>query len=137
MAEVVIGNIKFNSYDLGGHIQARKTWREYSGSVDGIIFMVDAADIDRISEARDELQQLMAMPEHEEKPIVVFGNKVDKLRALGESQFREQMFLPYHLTYGKQEHTILGRRPIEVFMCSVKARVGYQDGFEWLTKFIV
>ena len=43
-AEVTIGNIKFNSYDLGGHAQARKVWREYTGSVDGIIFMVDAAD---------------------------------------------------------------------------------------------
>ena len=51
-AEVTIGNVKFNSYDLGGHKQARKTWRDYAGTVDGIIFMVDAADINRIPEAR-------------------------------------------------------------------------------------
>ena len=54
-AEVTIGNIKFNSYDLGGHLQARKTWREYAGSVDGIVFMVDAADQARLEEARNEL----------------------------------------------------------------------------------
>lgn len=47
-AEVTIGNIRFNSYDLGGHLQARKTWREYCGQLDGIIFIIDAADRDRI-----------------------------------------------------------------------------------------
>ena len=62
-AEVTIGNINFNSYDLGGHIQARKTWREYAGTVDGIIFIVDAADHDRLEEAKNELDSLLVMQE--------------------------------------------------------------------------
>ena len=49
---MTIGNIQFNSYDLGGHAQARKTWSEYAGTVEGIIFMVDAADKDRIQESK-------------------------------------------------------------------------------------
>ena len=62
-AEVTIGNIRFNSYDLGGHVQARKTWSDYCGTVDGIIFMVDAADTDRLKEAKIELDSLLTMPE--------------------------------------------------------------------------
>lgn len=58
-AEVTIGNIRFNSYDLGGHLQARKTWQEYCGTVDGIIFMVDASDASRMQEARKELESLL------------------------------------------------------------------------------
>ena len=81
-AEVTIGNIRFNSYDLGGHMQARKTWREYAGSVDGIIFMVDAADQARLEEAKAELDSLLVMPELKDVPVVVFGNKVDKKEAL-------------------------------------------------------
>ena len=54
-AEVVIGNVRFNSYDLGGHAQARRTWENYYASVDGIIFMVDAADRNRIKESANEL----------------------------------------------------------------------------------
>ena len=100
-AEVTIGNIRFNSYDLGGHQQARKTWREYAGNVDGMIFMIDAADRDRLPEAREELNNVLAMPELNNLPIVVFGNKIDRRDALQESDFREAMGLPYHLTKGK------------------------------------
>ena len=87
-AEVTIGNIKFNSYDLGGHQQARKTWREYAGSVDGIVFMVDAADQDRLGEAKGELDNLVNMQELKDVPVCVFGNKVDKKEALKEEEFR-------------------------------------------------
>ena len=100
-AEVTIGNIRFNSYDLGGHMQARKTWREYAGSVDGIIFMVDAADPSRLQEAKAELESLIMMPELKDVPVVVFGNKVDRKEALKEEEFREVMNLPFHLTKGK------------------------------------
>mgnify|MGYP001202716035 FL=1 len=65
-------------------MQARKTWREYAGTVDGIIFMVDAADVNRLAEAKEELEGLLNMPELKDLPVVVFGNKVDKKEALKE-----------------------------------------------------
>ena len=137
-AEVVIGNIRFNSYDLGGHMQARKTWREYAGSVDGIVFMVDAADSNRLMEAKQELDQLLVMPELKDVPVVVFGNKVDRKEALKEEEFRDIMQLPFHLTKGKDPNQFnpQAKANIEVFMCSVKARAGYSDGFQWLSTFL-
>ena len=97
-AEVTIGNIRFNSYDLGGHLQARKTWSEYCGTVDGIIFMVDASDHTRMQEAKKELESLLQMPELQNVPFVVFGNKIDKKESLKEDEFREMLGLPYHMT---------------------------------------
>ena len=134
-AEVTIGNIKFNSYDLGGHLQARKTWREYAGNVDGMIFMVDAADQARLDEAREELDNILNMPELKDLPIVVFGNKVDKPDALKEEDFREVMGLQYHVTKGKDANNYNpgAKANVEVFMCSVKARAGYSDGFQWMS----
>ena len=82
-------------------MQARKTWREYAGAVDRIIFMVDAADINRLNEARNELESLLVMPELKDVPIVVFGNKVDKKEAYKEEEFRDAIGLPFHLTKGK------------------------------------
>lgn len=136
-AEVTIGNIRFNSYDLGGHVQARKTWSDYCGAVDGIIFMVDAADHNRLVEAKKELESLLQMPELQNVPFVVFGNKIDKKDALKEEELREQLALPFHATHGKDlNQKNPNARPVEVFMCSVQKRVGYADGFQWLSSFI-
>ena len=67
----------------------------------GIIFIVDAADHNRLDEAREELDSLLSMPELKDLPVVVFGNKVDKKEALKEEEFREIMGLQYHVTKGK------------------------------------
>ena len=132
-----IGNIQFNTYDLGGHYAARKIWVDYCGAVDGLIYMVDSHDHDRLKTAREELEKLLAMPELAEVPIVVYGNKVDMADALSEDEFREVMGLPFHETYGRDpKNSNPGARPIEVFMCSVKKKLGYQDGFNWLSQFI-
>ena len=136
-AEVTIGNIRFNSYDLGGHSAARKTWTEYCGSLDGIIFMIDAADTTRLSESKAELDKLLDMPELANCPFVLFGNKVDKQGALSEEELRDVLDLPFHKTYGKSaDQKNPGAKPIELFMCSVIKRAGYQDGFTWLSSFI-
>ncbi len=70
-------------------------------------------------------------------PFVVFGNKVDKKGSLKEDELRESLGLLYHQTYGKDPaRKNEGSRPVEVFMCSVVKRVGYAEGFQWLSAFI-
>jgi GTP-binding protein SAR1 len=75
---------------------ARKTWENYYASVDGIIFMVDAADRERLPEVKKELDELMAMKELEEVPFVIFGNKIDMKDAVSEEELREVLGLHFH-----------------------------------------
>merc|ERR1712085_218144 len=55
MEELIMGRIRFRTLDLGGHETARRIWRDYYASVDGIIFVVDAADRTRFQEVQEEL----------------------------------------------------------------------------------
>ena len=77
------------------------------------------------------------MPQLAGTPFVVLGNKVDKKGAMVEEEFREALGLHFHQTYGKDPNQKNpGARNIEVFMCSVVKKVGYADGFEWLSSFL-
>ena len=135
MEELTIEKINFSAWDLGGHLQARKIWRDYFPVVDAIVFLVDAADPDRIPESKDELQKLLNNPDLSKIPFVVLGNKVDKSEALSEDELRTQLEL-HNLTTGKGNVDLKGIRPIEIFMCSIVQREGYGEGFRWLSQYI-
>eukprot|EP00349_Pseudokeronopsis_sp_Brazil_P011154 CAMPEP_0202977250 /NCGR_PEP_ID=MMETSP1396-20130829/84145_1 /ASSEMBLY_ACC=CAM_ASM_000872 /TAXON_ID= /ORGANISM="Pseudokeronopsis sp., Strain Brazil" /LENGTH=206 /DNA_ID=CAMNT_0049715973 /DNA_START=285 /DNA_END=905 /DNA_ORIENTATION=- len=136
-AEVTIGNIRFNSYDWADTRRLGKHGKSTAAQLDGIIFIIDAADRERLPEAKKELDTLLEMSELQTVPFVVFGNKIDKKESLKEEELREYFGLHFHSTMGKDpKQKNPGARPIEVFMCSVAKRVGYSDGFQWLSNFI-
>jgi len=135
--ELSMGGMRFTTFDLGGHRQARRVWKDYFPAVDGIVFLVDAHDRERFVEAKAELDSLLTDEQVANAPILVLGNKIDKPGAASEDEIRHWFGL-HNLTTGKVtvNRSELPGRPMELFMCSVLKRQGYGEGFRWMAQYI-
>lgn len=63
--------------DVGGQDKIRPLWRHYYTGTQGLIFVVDCADRDRIDEARQELHKIINDREMRDAIILIFANKQD------------------------------------------------------------
>ena len=129
--ELQLGGITFTAYDLGGHKQVRRVWKDYMFAADGIVFIVDSADRKRFPEAKREFDQLILDEQAEDIPILMLANKIDMDGAASEEFITQYFQLQAVLT-----HSDSTGRPLKLMMTSLKARQGYGEGFKWLAKFI-
>uniref|UniRef100_A0A1B0FM32 small monomeric GTPase n=1 Tax=Glossina morsitans morsitans TaxID=37546 RepID=A0A1B0FM32_GLOMM len=135
--ELSIGNMRFTTFDLGGHTQARRVWKDYFPAVDAIVFLIDAWDGGRFQESKDELDSLLLDEALRNCPVLILGNKIDKPGAASEDHLRNFFGLCQFTTgKGKVARSELPGRPLELFMCSVLKRQGYGEGFRWLAQYI-
>lgn len=133
--EFALGGVSFTTHDLGGHQAARPLWFEYSVNAQGIIFLVDASDRERLQEAKQELDRLRADPTLHLIPLLVLANKVDLPDSVSERVLRD--FFDIH-----EVHLVAdgggggGRAPVALHLCSLIKRQGYKEGIQWLAQFI-
>jgi GTP-binding protein SAR1 len=109
--------------------------------VDAVVYMVDAADGARFAESKAELDALLSDDALAGVPFLVLGNKIDLPHAAPEHDLRRCLgLLVGSCTTAGKGHVDLagttGIRPVEVFMCSVARRMGYGEGFVWMSWYI-
>ena len=59
----------------------RNVWKYYFSSTEGIIFVIDASDKERLGDAKEEL--LSIMEESKSVPLLIYANKQDVEGSLG------------------------------------------------------
>ena len=92
-------NISFTVWDVGGQDKIRLLWRHYYQNTQGIIFVVDSNDKDRVEDAREELHRMLAEDELKDALLLVMANKQDLPGALTPPEITDSLGL----------HTIKGR----------------------------
>uniref|UniRef100_A0A6N2KVL1 GTP-binding protein SAR1A n=1 Tax=Salix viminalis TaxID=40686 RepID=A0A6N2KVL1_SALVM len=134
--ELSIGNINFKAFDLGGHQIARRVWKDYYAKVDAVVYLVDAYERERLAESKQELDALLA-DEALATSFPCFSNKIDIPYAASEEELRYNLGL-VNFTTGKGKVNLEDSnvRPLEVFMCSIVRKMGYGEGFRWLSQYI-
>ncbi|XP_023253425.1 ADP-ribosylation factor 5-like, partial [Seriola lalandi dorsalis] len=86
-------NICFTVWDVGGQDKIRPLWRHYFQNTQGLIFVVDSNDRERVAESAEELSKMIQEDELKEAVLLVFANKQDLPNAMGVSELTDKLGL--------------------------------------------
>lgn len=119
--------VTFQVWDVGGQEKLRPLWKSYTRRTDGMVFVVDSAEPERIEEARVELHRISRTSENQGVPVLVLANKQDLDSALTASEVEK--WLGLHELSAHTLHHVQG--------CSAVDGRGLQPGLEKLHEMIV
>jgi len=118
---VIYKNIKFDVWDIGGQDKIRQLWKYYFNGTQGLIFVIDSNDRDRMAEARHELHALLQADELRDALLLIFANKQDLPQAMSASELTDKLELQ-----GIRNHTWY------IQSVCAKSGDGLYEGLEWL-----
>uniref|UniRef100_A0A8C0UDP7 ADP ribosylation factor like GTPase 8B n=1 Tax=Cyanistes caeruleus TaxID=156563 RepID=A0A8C0UDP7_CYACU len=75
MRKVTKGNVTIKIWDIGGQPRFRSMWERYCRGVNAIVYMVDAADREKIEASRNELHNLLDKPQLQGIPVILVSVK--------------------------------------------------------------
>ena len=116
-------NISFTVWDVGGQDKIRLLWRHYYQNTQGIIFVVDSNDRDRVEDAKEELHRMLAEDELKDAVLLVMANKQDLPGAMTAPEVTDKLGL----------HTIRGRQWYIQTTCATTGD-GLYEGLDWLSR---
>lgn len=108
-------------WDIGGGEQQRKIWRFYSHGTNGLVFVVDSCDHQRIPLVREEVHKMTQ--EVSNCPVLFFANKQDLETAMSVSEITTQLDLEQ-----------LGLQSWLVQPSVATTGQGLREGFDWLAR---
>uniref|UniRef100_UPI0037E79B12 ADP-ribosylation factor 4-like n=1 Tax=Semicossyphus pulcher TaxID=241346 RepID=UPI0037E79B12 len=116
-------NISFTVWDVGGQDKIRPLWRHYFQNTQGLIFVVDSNDRERVREAAEELTKMLGEDELRDAALLVFANKQDLPNALNLNEITEKLGL-----------TVLRNKTWHVEAACATQGTGLYEGLDWLSQ---
>jgi len=115
-------NINFTVWDVGGQDKIRPLWRHYFQNTQGLIFVVDSNDRERVNEAHDELNKMLNEDELRDAAVLVFANKQDLPNAMSVAEITDKLGL----------HSLRSRKWYIQSTCATSGD-GLYEGLDWLS----
>ena len=85
--------LNFTVWDVGGQDKIRVLWKHYYQNTDGLIFVVDSNDKDRVEDAAEELKKMLAEEELKDCVVLVMANKQDLSGAMSPNEVTDKLGL--------------------------------------------
>lgn len=114
-------NVKLTVWDIGGQDKLRSLWRHYYQNTEGVIFVVDSSDVERLDAAAKELRLILDDYELRKAVLLVLANKQDLPMALPTAEVAEKLKL----------RDITDRRWYIQGTCALRTS-GIDEGLNWM-----
>uniref|UniRef100_A0A8C6R056 ADP-ribosylation factor n=1 Tax=Nannospalax galili TaxID=1026970 RepID=A0A8C6R056_NANGA len=115
-------NICFTVWDVGGQDKIRPLWRHYFQNTQGLIFVVDSNDHERIQEGADVLQKMLLEDDLQDAVLLLFANKQDLPNAMAISEMADKLGL----------QSLRNRTWYVQATCATQG-TGLYEGLDWLS----
>lgn len=119
-------NVSFTVWDVGGQDKIRPLWRHYYQGTQGLIFVVDSNDKDRIGEAHDELHRMLSEQDLRDAVVLILANKQDLPNAMSVAEVTDKLGM----------HSLRNRRWYTQATCATTGE-GLFEGLDWLSANLV
>nr|XP_035963823.1 ADP-ribosylation factor 4-like [Halichoerus grypus] len=120
--ETEYNNICFTVWDAGGQDKIRPLWRHSFQNTQGLIFVVDSNDRERIREGGEELQKMLQEDQLRDAVLLLFANKQDLPNAMAISEITDKLGLQ-----------CLRNRTWYVQAPCATQGTGLSEGLDWLS----
>ncbi len=85
----MIARVRLNIWDVGGQATLRPYWQNYYERTDALLWVVDAADVERLRICKTELHQLLKEEKLAGATLLILANKQDLPGALSATEIKQ------------------------------------------------
>jgi ADP-ribosylation factor-like protein 2 len=114
-----------NFWDVGGQKSIRAYWRNYFEQTDGLIWVVDSADKNRLQICRDELNSLLQEERLAGASVLILANKQDIPNTYSVEEISQILKL-------NDDNERMKTRHWKIVPCSAIVGNGVVDGLDWI-----
>ena len=113
---------KVNIWDVGGQKSIRSFWRNYFDTTDGLVWVVDSTDRQRLCDCKKELSTLLVEERLRRSSLLILANKQDCPSAMSVDDIARFLELD----------VVQSIRECGVFPCSALDRASVQHALDWI-----